>query len=341
MIWGFTSLTALVVGITYALGAVFNGIAFVVTAPAKPFFWIFRRNPANASSTEVSSYDSTADSTEVLTEVVTEIPAAEQPPELREDEIDDAIEVPTSPSIELISQTSELTDKISSSAATRSIVARIAGAVGSIRSSFLDAIQSSVSTVRQAFLQLHRFTVTLSMEEGVIRIVVFRGSQVVKWDHVTLSPEIGISSEEPDPPSDSARFRQVLTELNIRRARVVADLPLFTSLERQFRLPRASRSYVQPMVVAEVLDTIPFSGDEVEIAWHSQHVQGGYDVVAVAAPKSTIDSQVRFARDAGLTPRGTYSKASALALASGLPNAILIHNQPAETGIVLVGTALR
>jgi len=301
----FRSLAAVVFGITYSLGALYSGIAFVVTAPAKPFFWIFRRKPSDAGSIDVSNFESTGNSTEVSAE------------ELPSESSEDAIEVPTSPSIEPPSQTSELTDRTSNPAATSSIVDRISGTAGSIRSSFLEKFQSNVSAVRQALLQLRRFTVTFSMEEGVIRIVVFRGSQVVSWDHVTLTPDGGNSGEDPETPSDSARFREVLSGLNIRRARIVADLPLFTSLERQFHLPQASRSYVQPMVIAEVLDTIPFSRDEVEIAWHSQHVRNGYEVVAVAAPTSTIDSQVRFARDAGLTPRGTYSKASALALASG------------------------
>lgn len=314
----YKSLAAAIFGIAYSLGVVSSGIAFVPLSIARPILRIIqRKSDAGAADVEISA--STADPIDV----------ADSTGDLPHVEVAVPAEIPGGPPAELTNEPPKTEEGGSDSNG-------IAATSGSVRPSFLEMVQRGMSAIRQAVLQLHRLTVTLSMEEGVIQIVVFRGRQVVGWDRFMLTPESGNSGEEPESLSDSARFRKVLTALNIRRARLVADLPLFTPLERQFHLPQASRSYVQPMVIAEVLDTIPFSRDEVEIAWHSQHVRDGYEVVAVAAPRSTVDNQVRFAREAGLTPRGTYSKASALALASRVPNAILIHNQPSETGIVLV-----
>ena len=140
--WGLRGLTAVVFGITYSLAAVFSGIVFVLTALAKPFFWIFRRKPSGAGSIDVSNYEATGGSTEVSTEV----PVEELPPESSED----ATEVPTSPSIELPDQTSDLTDQTSGPAATISIMDRITGIPGSFRSSLLEMIQRDQDSIDKA-----------------------------------------------------------------------------------------------------------------------------------------------------------------------------------------------
>jgi hypothetical protein len=58
-------------------------------------------------------------------------------------------------------------------------------------------------------------------------------------------------------------------------------------------------------------------------------------VFAIALHKQRVDSQVGLVKEAGLIPAAAYSKAAALALAAGVPDAILIHLEPSEAAIVL------
>ena len=180
-------------------------------------------------------------------------------------------------------------------------------------------------------------TLTLSVEDGGVRLVIFRGKQVVAWDHGRWDSPSGESeSEVPPMVQGAARLRDLLAELKIRRGRLVTDLPLYAPLVRQLQLPKVSGRYLEPMVVSEVVDEIPFAREEVDIAWRSDKHREGQNIFAVAVPREKVDSQVRFAKDAGLLPKAAYSKASALALATGLSDVILVHQEPGETGLVLV-----
>jgi hypothetical protein len=58
-------------------------------------------------------------------------------------------------------------------------------------------------------------------------------------------------------------------------------------------------------------------------------------VFAIALPKQRVDSQVNLVQEAGLIPAAAYCKAAALVLASGVPDAILIHLEPSEVAIIL------
>ncbi|MCH8279482.1 MAG: PilN domain-containing protein [Chloroflexi bacterium] len=180
-------------------------------------------------------------------------------------------------------------------------------------------------------------TLTLSLDDGGARLVIFHGNQVVAWDQGRWdSPSDEAESEASPMARGAAHLRELLAELKIRRGRMVTDLPLYAPLVRQFQLPKVSGRYLEPMVVSEVLDTIPFAREEVDISWRSDKRREGQDILAVAVPRQRVDSQVRFAKDAGLPPKAAYSKASALALATGLSDVILVHLEPGETGLVLV-----
>lgn len=206
-----------------------------------------------------------------------------------------------------------------------------------IARSIAAAVYWLLSPLRYLALRLRPLTVTLSVEEGDMRLVVFQGRQVVNWDHVTLETEpVDPEQQTPAPSAATDRLRRAFAELGVQRGRLVTDLPPYTPLMRHFQLPRSGGRYLENMVVSEVLDTIPFDGDEVDIMWRGQRNRTGQDVIAIAVPKDKIDGRVRLARDAGLPPRAAYSRASALAFAAGFPDSIVINVQPLETSVVLV-----
>ena len=215
----------------------------------------------------------------------------------------------------------------------RSIIATFRAVARSIAA----AVHWLLSPVRYLALRLRPLTVTLSVDEDAMRLVVFQGRQVVNWDHVTLETEPADPEQQtPAPSAATDRLRRALAELGLQRGRLVTDLPPYTPLMRHFQLPRSGGRYLENMVTSEVLDTIPFDGDEVDITWRGQRNRTGQEVIAVAVPKDKIDGRVRLARDAGLPPRAAYSRASALAFAAGLPDSIVINVQPSETAVILV-----
>lgn len=209
--------------------------------------------------------------------------------------------------------------------------------VRAILRSISQAMRRISDTVGNWVLRLRKATVTLSVEEGAMRVVVFRGQRVVGWDNVCFDTESEETAPDSPPPVDgAARLRALLAGLGVRRGRLVIDLPLYAPLMRYLQLPNVSGRYLEPTIVSEVLETIPFGADEVDIFWRRRRSGPGQEVIAVAVPRGNIDGQVRLAREAGLSPKAAYSKASALTLAAGFPDAIVIHLQPSEAAVVLV-----
>ena len=117
---------------------------------------------------------------------------------------------------------------------------------------------------------------------------------------------------------------------------MIWGIPVYTTLMRHLQVPKVTGRYLEPMIVSEVLDAIPFEQKEVDISWHLVKGQDEQSVFAVTLPKARVDSQVRLIRDSGLLPAAAYSKANVLTLAAGIPNAIVVHLEHTQTAIVLV-----
>ena len=205
---------------------------------------------------------------------------------------------------------------------------------------------------RFSFSSLYR-TITLSVEKDVIRVVVFKGKEITSWGTAPLSWTTGEleAANHPEPEKEKpplhglldelgirtgGRLRGLLDQAGVRRGRVVMDFSLYTTLMRHLQVPKVNGRYLNPMIVSEVLDAIPFDKKEVDISWRLVKGQTEQSVFAVTLPKDRVDSQVQLVRDSGLFPAAAYSKANVLALASGIPNAIVVHLEQTQTAIVLV-----
>ncbi|HEU0020448.1 MAG TPA: hypothetical protein VFR55_02060 [Dehalococcoidia bacterium] len=201
--------------------------------------------------------------------------------------------------------------------------------------------------------------VTLSTEKDALRVVVFQGRKVVAWGSAdpTYLPETIVDLPDGGPPeiekaTAQSPLQSVLTELGIgqggrlwslldqigiRRGRTVMDLSLYTTLTRQLRVPKVKGRYLEPVVLSEVLASLPFAREEVEIAWQVQQENAEDDsVFAVAMPKQRLEAQIMAAREAGLVPAAAYSKSAALASVSGVLNGIVIHLETSDAALVLI-----
>ena len=184
---------------------------------------------------------------------------------------------------------------------------------------------------------LGRRTTTLTVENGVARLVVFEGNEVVAWGLANPDSDmrrlLGIGAQDENYPS---RLRGLLEEIQLRRARIVTDLPLYTPLLRRFQLPKFRRKYLDPVIVSEVLDTIPFDEKEVDVAWQYRQNDSGNEVFATAVPKTVVDNHIEVLRGLNVQPSAAYSRGTALAHAIGVPNAIVVHLAPEHSAVVLV-----
>ena len=86
-------------------------------------------------------------------------------------------------------------------------------------------------------------TLTISMERGSIRAVVLNGQKVVAWGVKSIEKHLPSESAEAGSQGDAraAALKDLLSEVGVRGARVVTDLPLFDSLMRQLEVPEMNR----------------------------------------------------------------------------------------------------
>ena len=184
-----------------------------------------------------------------------------------------------------------------------------------------------------------RRKITISLDKDVIRVVVFRGRKVLAWGTAQMGDsdtdeEQDIVSREGEPTAE--RLSTLLRHLGVQRGRVVTDLPLHAPLMRHLQLPKMRRRFRDDVVKSEVMETIPFSEEQVDLAWQARSNGQGHDVFAIAVSKSEMASQIRLLTDAGLRPRAAYAKATALAHAANITDGIVVHVGPCHAAFVLV-----
>ena len=206
-----------------------------------------------------------------------------------------------------------------------------------------DKLVRAARNVREAVeYNLRPRTLTLSIESGVIRAVVLQGQEVLAWGIADpgdtaasdddSAPERGGDLEEGEVP----RTRALLSGLRGERARVISGLPLYTPLIRYISLPEIRRRYLDDVVSSEVVGSIPFGRDEVDVKWQLVDSAAANSVMAIAVQRRVIDDHVQQLKDADGAPAATYSQAAALAIAAGVRDAVIIHLGPANAAIVLV-----
>ena len=215
-------------------------------------------------------------------------------------------------------------------------------------------------------------TMTLSMEDGHARLLVFKGDQIVAWRSGQIAQALEDSTEAPSAGPDGASpeagpktgpeaeleegpteragtpvfgpLGPLLESLPFRSKRVVADLPLHVPLLRHVPIPDVKGRFLKEIVTAEVLDSVPFAADEVDIRWRISALNKGEDATGktgreasvIAVPREHMDGQVGIIRDSHLAPSAIYPKAAALAAAVARPNVFILHLTDAQTTVVLV-----
>ena len=192
-------------------------------------------------------------------------------------------------------------------------------------------------------------TMTLSIEDGHARLLVFKGDRIIAWrsGQIAQPPEEASANSDEDPANAAESEERagapvfnplgsLLEGLPIRGKRVVADLPLYVPLLRHVPIPDVKGRFLKEIVTAEVMDSVPFAANEVDIHWRIIKGEGAREASVIAVPRAHMDSQVGVIRDSQLAPSAVYPKAAALAAAVGRPDVFILHLTNAQTAVVLV-----
>lgn len=210
---------------------------------------------------------------------------------------------------------------------------------------------------RAFVFRLASTTMTLSLEDGHARLLVLKGDRIIAWRSgqiaeppeepaavpeatTELRPEVASLDEiGPEIRAKALVFNpleSLLEGLPARSKQVITDLPLYVPLLRHIPLPDVKGRYLKEIVTAEVLDSVPFAPDEVDIRWRIEQGDGIKEASVIAVPRDRMNGQVRMVRDSQLAPSAVYSKAASLATAVALPDVFILHMTKAQTAVVLV-----
>lgn len=214
---------------------------------------------------------------------------------------------------------------------TKRFVGRFAGSIG--------------VTYRGVFYNSAATTMTLSFEDGYARLLIFKGDRIIAWrsGQITEPSHSATAVAGTDDESEESAQRPginplgpLLEGLPSRSKLVITDLPLHVPLLRHVPVPDVKGRFLKEIVNAEVLNSVPFTQDEVDIQWRIEQSDGIREASVIAIPRNRINDHVRFLRDSQLAPSAIYSKAASLAAAVARPDVFILHMTKDQTAVVLV-----
>ncbi|MFN3973818.1 MAG: PilN domain-containing protein [Dehalococcoidia bacterium] len=166
-----------------------------------------------------------------------------------------------------------------------------------------------------------RTTVTLAVDGDTVRVVIFKGGEVVRWGTVRLG-------EGPHT------VRSLLREMGVRKGRIVSDMPLGTALTRVMALPKVPARHLAQIVQTEAQEAFPFRLGEMDLAWRPVGNGTGESILAAVASREALDSHMHRLQKAGVHPKALYPKEVALAALVGQGLVVYLGEQ--DTAIVPV-----
>lgn len=172
--------------------------------------------------------------------------------------------------------------------------------------------------------------VTVDFDSGFARMVALKGREVVGWGTTIVG--------DVDDPEDGldGQMAPLLDELRSGRDRLISSFPLHTTLARRLVLPFIARKYRKLVVESEIAETIPFSQDEVDLAWSAGDLGADQEIFATAVKREVMDRHVAGLARLDHPPASVYSRATALAAASGLDDAVVVDLGITSADLVLV-----
>lgn len=210
---------------------------------------------------------------------------------------------------------------------------------------FRRVIDSIGSSYRTFVFRSSSTSMTLAIEDGHARLLVIKGGRIIAWRSGQVAKPPDVSEVVPADEAESKDgveapvfdpLAHLLKGLPTRSKRVVADLPLHLPLLRHIPLPDVKGRFLREIVNAEVLNSVPFSQNEVDIQWQVEQGENVREASVIAIPRDRMDDQIRLFKGSQLAPSAVYSKASSLAVAVARADVFILHMTQAQTAVILV-----
>ena len=164
---------------------------------------------------------------------------------------------------------------------------------------------------------------TLTIEHGLIKLMVSRGLEVVDHRIVPASPRLFREGLVSDSPHMASLLQRGLQEMGGRHRRVIGAVPGYQTTLRRLELPNAKGMDPNIIIPSEAQRTLGISLNNSSLAWH--RLPGTAAVahwLVLSATNRSISSLSSTAEGAGLKLAAVELRAPALARAINQPDAI-------------------
>ncbi|MBI4201858.1 MAG: hypothetical protein HY532_01915 [Chloroflexi bacterium] len=188
---------------------------------------------------------------------------------------------------------------------------------------------------------------TVDLHDGMARVVLFQRGRVVAWGKATVPAPVLYAEEheeeadESGEPAPSAlnpfeQLRTLVRDITLGPVPTVVSLPSSICLMREVLLPRVDRRHFTSIVLSELMESVPFNRDDVDIAWKAIKTGSGFKVAANLATKQAMDQHLAGMSQGGVRAGAAYARPLALARAAGVEDGIVVEVGSRVVEVVLV-----
>jgi len=185
----------------------------------------------------------------------------------------------------------------------------------------------------------HREQLSLSVEPTVLRAIVHRGPQVIRWDTVPLPAD----ATENQVIANTERFAQAVNQLVDRlgapKRRVTVGYHSSRAILRTLTLPPVPQKLLGDTVEREVRRSFPLPLSEIYLTWQllGRANGSGLTIFTVGTPRSTVDALMLGLSQAGIRPAALDLRPLALVRAVNRRSVVIVNmEQQSGSCIVLV-----
>jgi Tfp pilus assembly protein PilN len=178
-------------------------------------------------------------------------------------------------------------------------------------------------------------TVNVCYEGSFLRVLVTRGSRILRWEELAFSPSEFSGGMIVDPGSIGRKLRDLLDKQKVVAERAIVSLNAPGEAHRFLSVPRLSATLMEKAILHDAQETIHLPMEELYLSW--QRIRLGRDnLFIVAEPRRTIDSLMQVMLAAGIKNSVFDSKPLALARAVNRPDVVILDLEADNLHAVLV-----
>ncbi|MGA2284680.1 MAG: pilus assembly protein PilM [Dehalococcoidia bacterium] len=185
--------------------------------------------------------------------------------------------------------------------------------------------------------RLQRPTVTVNVEEQVIRTLAVRGSSVVSWEEALLEAGVVRDGIIADPERAGEALAAALDSQGLAGGNLVACVTGFRSIARVLELPKMAPDLLEEAITREAKREMPVPMEDVHLSWQTLDADDGTQrVFSLAVPRDVLDPLLKMMTVAKRHPSAVDIKPLALARVCGEEEAIIGDVERSSADMIVV-----